>query len=225
MGQRINVGCGQRPTRGWRNFDNSFSLRLSKIRFLPGLSLKLGLLDCAQYQFISFARDNNIEYADAARRLPLADESVDVVYSSHMLDHLDREGADRFLAEAHRVMQPGATIRIAVPDIRLQVSDYNESGDADAFIGATHLCVPHLRSLPQWLGLVFVGRRNHQWMYDGRSLSLLLEKHHFVNAAVTPVGQTRITDPGPLNLEERSGDSVYVEGDKPPLSAPQKPIG
>lgn len=42
---RINIGCGQTPTNGWENFDNSFSLRLSKIPLLPDILNRLGFLE------------------------------------------------------------------------------------------------------------------------------------------------------------------------------------
>lgn len=211
---RVNIGCGQTPTRGWRNFDNSFSLRLSKIPLLPDLLHQLGFLESSQYRFIRFARENDIEYGDATKRLPIESRSVDVLYSSHMLEHLDRNEADRFLKEVFRVLRPGGIIRIVVPDIKKQVAQYNETADADAFIEATNLCVRRPRSLAQRLRLLLVGTRHHQWMYDGNSLSNLLEKHGFLKAEVLPAGQTRIHDHEPLDLRERFSESVYVEAKK-----------
>ena len=211
---RINIGCGQTPTLGWRNFDNSLSLRLAKIPLLPDFLLKLKLLESSQYQFIRFARENDIEYGDATKGLPLQDESVDVLYSSHMLEHLDRDEADKFLKDAFRVLRPGGIIRIAVPDIKKQVEQYNESGDADVFIESTHLCVRRPRSLGQRLRLLLVGTRHHQWMYDGNSLSRLLQKLGFVKTEVMPAGQTRISGHDPLDLRERVSESVYVEAEK-----------
>jgi SAM-dependent methyltransferase len=213
-GFRVNIGCGQTPTRGWRNFDNSLSLRLSKVPVLPDLLRKLGLLEDSQYQFIRFARQNDIEYGDATKGLAIQDASVDVIYSSHKLEHLDRNEAARFLNVAFRLLRPGGIIRIAVPDIKKQVAQCNEAGDAEAFIEATRLCVSRPRSPAQRLHLLWVGNRHHQWMYDGRSLRSLLEKHGFVRAEVTPAGQTKIDGYEPLDLQERVSESVYVEAEK-----------
>ena len=215
MALRINIGCGQTPTRGWRNFDNSLSLRLSKIPLLPDFLLKLKFLERPQYQFIRFARETMIEYGDATKGLPVQDESLDVLYSSHMLEHLDRNEADKFLKEAFRVLRPGGIVRIAVPDIKKKVEQYIESGDADAFIESTRLCVPRPRSLAQRLRLLLVGTRNHQWMYDGNSLCRLLQKHGFVETEVLPAGQTKISGHEPLDLQEGASESVYVEAEKP----------
>lgn len=212
---RINIGCGQSPTNGWKNFDNSFSLRLSKIPLLPDILYKTRFLDSSQYKFIKFARDNNIEYGDPTKGLPLKNKSCEVIYSSHMLEHLDRNEADRFLKEAYRVLCQNGMIRIAVPDIRRQITQYNDLGDADSFINATHMCVPRPISLAQRIRLLLVGTRHHQWMYDGNSLSRLLQKHGFIETEIMPSGKTKIPEPESLNLQERSDESVYVEAKKP----------
>jgi len=137
------------------------------------------------------------------------------LYSSHMLEHLDRNGADKFLTEAYRVLRPNGIIRIAVPDIKKQITRYNDSGDADVFVESTHMCAARPISFSQKLRLLLVGTRHHQWMYDGNSLSRLLQKHGFIEAEVIPGGKTRIPKSGPLNLQERSSESVYVEANKP----------
>jgi len=162
-----------------------------------------------------FARENGIEYGDATKGLPIQNESVDVLYASHMLEHLDKNEVGAFLREAFRVLRPCAIIRIAVPDIKKLIAQYDKCGDADALIEATHLCMSRPRSLTQRLSLLLVGTRHHQWMYDGKSLSALLQKHGFTKADVMPVGQTRILDYKPLDLLERESESVYVEAEKP----------
>ncbi len=212
---RINVGCGQNPTKGWRNFDNSLSLRLAKIPFLPELLNKARILEASQYQFIHFARSNDIEHGDVTKGLPLADGSVDVLYSSHMLEHLDREEASLFLREARRVLGSGGIIRLAVPDIHKYVQQYIESEDADAFIAGTLLCQPRPKTIIQRLSVLFVGTRHHQWMYDGVSLCRLLLEHGFVKAEVMQAGQTKTQAPEPLDLHERLSESVYVEAENP----------
>jgi len=212
---RVNIGCGQTPTSGWRNFDNSLSLRLSKIPLLPLVLLKVGLIDNPQYQFIQFARTNLIEYGDATKALPLPAGSVDVFYSSHMFEHLDQNEAGLFLEEARRLLCSGGVIRLAVPDLRKQVESYIESKDCDAFIFAIRLTQPRPRKIAQRLGILLMGTRHHQWMYDGQSLCRLLQVHGFVDPQILNAGETRIDHPQALNLHERASESVYVEAINP----------
>ncbi len=61
--------------------------------------------------------------------LPFADNEVDAVYHSHVLEHLGPEQGERMLRECYRVLRPGGILRIVVPDLeqiaRLYL-DYHE---------------------------------------------------------------------------------------------------
>lgn len=212
---RVNVGCGQTPTKGWRNFDNSISLRLSKPPLLPAVLLKIGLISEEQASFIRFARNNSIEYGDVTKGLPSASGVVDVLYSSHMLEHLDPHEVVLFLSEARRVLRAGGTIRLAVPDIRMRALEYIDTNDADAFIASTHMAHPRPKTLSKRIEMLLVGTRLHQWMYDGKSLCRLLLAHGFIDPRILKAGESQISDAQGLNLCERASDSVYVEAINP----------
>ncbi len=212
---RVNVGCGQTPTKGFRNFDNSLSLRLSKIPLLPVILERIGLISRDQASFVKFARNNSVEYGDATTGLPIQSGITDVVYSSHMFEHLDPNEAVLFLKEARRVLCPGGTIRLAVPDIRIRAVKYLQTNDADAFITSTNMASPRPKTLSNRIKTLLIGTRQHQWMYDGDSLSRSLVAQGFKSPQVLQPGESRISDPQNLNLSERAGDSVYVEATNP----------
>lgn len=215
MTKQINLGCGNTPTEGWTNYDNSWSIRLAGVPSLARWACMLGLLNRRQREFVAFAQQACIKWADVTRRIPEVDSSVAAVYSSHMLEHLDRDEASRFLKEAHRVLAPGAVIRIAVPDLRRYVDDYLATGDADNFIRRTRLAQGRPKSLGAKLNLLFIGFRHHLWMYDGESLCRQLVTIGFCEPRVMEPGTTRITRPGALDLHERMEESVFVEALKP----------
>ena len=48
---------------------------------------------------------------------PFPDESIDVVYSAHVLEHFDRVGANLFLNEIYRILKPSGILRIVVPNL------------------------------------------------------------------------------------------------------------
>lgn len=54
---------------------------------------------------------------DLSEGIPHPEGSFDVVYHSHVLEHFRRIDANRFLGECFRVLGPGGTIRVAVPDL------------------------------------------------------------------------------------------------------------
>jgi SAM-dependent methyltransferase len=212
---RLNVGCGSTPTEGWKNYDNSWSLRLARVPAIGPLFRACGLIDAGQARFIEFARHHSIQWADVTRRIPEGTHSVDVVYSSHMLEHLTPDRVQGFLMEARRVLRPAGILRLAVPDLAFHIANYMASSDADRFLAETHLVSPLPRSVAGKLRRIIVGDRHHLWMYDGTSLCSLLSNAGFVDAQVMPAGTTRIADSGPLNLAERSPESVFVEAVNP----------
>ncbi len=212
---RVNIGCGQTPTAGWKNFDNSWSIRLSSHPTATRLLSLAGFITPTRMSFLTMARRANIQWADATRRIPLETGSVDALYSSHMIEHLDRAEANRFLNEARRVLRSGGVLRLAAPDIRFHVDNYLTDLDADHFIAMTLLTRPRLRGLRAKLKYLAVGDRDHQWMYDGNSLVKLLTAVGFADARVMPAGATLISEPAALDLSERSPESVFVEALNP----------
>lgn len=208
---RVNVGCGMSPTEGWINFDNSLSVKISKFPRVTVFLHRIGMIGRSQLEYIRFCKKNTIQWAHATKHLPLPDSSAEVLYSSHMLEHLDREEVIAFLGEARRVLAIGGIIRIAVPDLEKYVEAYLKTRDADAFIESTHLCSPRPRRFADRMRLAVVGHRHHQWMYDGASLCRVLIGTGFHEVQPCEAGVSRIPNPAPLNLREREEESVYIE--------------
>lgn len=67
---------------------------------------------------------------DVRKGLPFADRIFDAVYCSHVLEHLDRSAARDLLAQMHRVLAPGGTIRVVVPDLEAIAREYLRLLDA-----------------------------------------------------------------------------------------------
>jgi len=56
---------------------------------------------------------------DVSKRIPWPDNSVDLIYSSHFIEHLSGEEGDIFLSECKRVLKPEGIGRISCPDSEL----------------------------------------------------------------------------------------------------------
>jgi len=65
-----------------------------------------------------------VQYYDIRNRLPFSDNSVDVVYHSHVLEHLGKSEGQKFIAECLRVLRSGGIIRIAIPDLEQICREY-----------------------------------------------------------------------------------------------------
>jgi hypothetical protein len=132
-----------------------------------------------------------------------------------MLEHLDKQEAMEFLMEARRVLKHEGIIRLAVPDLRRMIADYETDGDADRLVSRTQLAHTRPQTLLQKLRWLFVAdRSHHRCMYDANSLALLLAKAGFSHVVVQPAGSTMIPNPGDLNLREREDESLYVEAQR-----------
>lgn len=215
MATRVNIGCGGAPTAGWINYDNSPAVWLARSRPLAWLLRAVGMIDAGNLEFIDRCRGLDIRHADGSKRIPQASGSVDVVYSSHMIEHLDRREAGRFLAECRRVLKPGGILRLAVPDLRWSILEYMEKGDADQFIAQLQFDIDKPRGLAGRLRRLVSGGRGHHWMYDGASLGRLVAGSGFGAIEIVPAGHTRLADPGTLDLREREGESLYLEARRP----------
>lgn len=211
---RVNVGCGQTPTPGWQKYDNSLSIRIAKRSLLVGLLGKTGIFTAGTRSYLSFAKNADIRWADATRHIPLGDKSAEVVYSSHMVEHLDRDEVAQFLREAHRVLAPGGVIRVVVPDLKMRVHQYVVDGDADKLMERIRLSPRSRRTFTDRIRYLATGDRQHMWMYDGPSLVRVLSAAGFRDAVVLQAGETTIRSPGALDLCERADESVYVEARK-----------
>jgi len=215
MSLNLNIGCGDTPTKGWRNYDNSWSVRLAKNNVLTYVLRETGVFSASQLKFITFSENANILWANGIKRIPENDSTADAVYSSHMIEHIEKDDVSLFFKEVRRILKSGGIIRLAVPDIKLQAEKYIQDGDADNFIETTSLTRKYPKTFIDKIKYLIIGDRNHQWMYDGKSLCKLLSSAGFNEPCILEPGLTTIPDPGMLNLKERLSESVYVEACNP----------
>lgn len=112
----LNLGCGVRTHPDWVNID--FSLR-SRLRSVPLLRDLFGGPNPPGY----------VNY-DLRHGIPYPDASATVVYSSHVLEHLDPGDARGFVVEMRRALRPGGIVRIVVPDLEVAARRYLTALDA-----------------------------------------------------------------------------------------------
>lgn len=60
--------------------------------------------------------------------IPFEDESITEIYSSHLLEHLQKRDIDRTLAEWFRVLEQGGGLEIEVPDLKYCVEEWLRVG-------------------------------------------------------------------------------------------------
>ncbi len=158
---------------------------------------------------------------DITRGLPFADASLRGVFSEHCLEHFSQPAALAILRETRRVLAPGGTLRLVVPDAELYLRAYNchLAGDRSASFPFQSDEERH----PLWSPLASVNRVfyqdreslfGHRHMYDFALLRLMLE--HCGYAAVSRRRFGEGTDPRLLiDTLARECESLYVEAQRP----------
>lgn len=68
--------------------------------------------------------DGAVESHNLLEELPFDDDSVDVIYHSHVLEHFTQGDARTFLGHCHRKLKPGGVIRVVVPDLENICREY-----------------------------------------------------------------------------------------------------
>jgi len=61
---------------------------------------------------------------DLRHGIPFDEGSFDVVHHFHLLEHIDREAVAAFLGECPRVLKPGGSLRVVVPDLEIWSKRY-----------------------------------------------------------------------------------------------------
>lgn len=217
----INIGCGSRVTKGFINYDNSFSLQLKNLPlFFIKFLYKVRIIARQHYEYIKFVKDNDIIYCDARIKIPLKNYTVNNVYSSHTLEHLRYEDSDKFLNECFRVLKKDGGIRLIVPNLRLKIEDYIKLKDADDFffkLGIFHDSHIKFNKFKSFIRNFINDGIGHKHMYDENSIKKKLIKNGFKNPKILEAGQTSLKNLGELDLYERNNSeskSLYVEAYK-----------
>lgn len=87
-------------------------------------------------------RHPSVLQCDVVRGIPFGDDHFDVVYHSHMLEHIRRRDVQPFLQECRRVLKPGGILRVATPDLErlceLYLDRVRGATTADALAASDH---------------------------------------------------------------------------------------
>tara|TARA_Y100001938_G_scaffold133132_1_gene192182 strand:+ start:2173 stop:2736 length:564 start_codon:yes stop_codon:yes gene_type:complete len=111
-------------------------------------------------------------------KLPYEDETVDLIYASHVLEYFDREEAIDVLTEWTRVLKKGGVLRIAVPDFESMAIMYVmgkntlDNTKLSSFLG------PLYGKMQMGDDIIY-----HKTVYDFEELSTLLSSAGIQNIA------------------------------------------
>ena len=174
----VHYGCGQCAPPEWKNFDVSPTLRIQNTPVL-GWLLRSNL---------GQVFDKNVQYGDITKGLPgIKDNSVDGAYCSHVLEHMSLGDFRKAIANTYKMLKPGGTFRLIMPDIKVLVDDYladKAKGDPEACIRFIKRTIMGMDERPATLkgrAKQAFGYLGHLWLWDNESAINELQKVGFKN--------------------------------------------
>jgi predicted SAM-dependent methyltransferase len=201
---KVNLGCGLAVAAGWINVDASLNaLVASWPRMMHKLLYRLSGSNryYSLEQYCDLLEHHVFMHHDLSHSIPLKDETADFVYSSHFLEHLFRQDAERLLKDCYRVLKPGGMVRACVPDLAYAISLY-VAGEKEQML-SNYFFVEDKES--------FLAR--HKFMYDFELLKTLLENIGF--SQVTRCSYREGSTPDIAVLDNRPDETLFVEAVKP----------
>jgi len=198
-GVLVNVGCGPHGQEGWIN------------------------IDCAPAKGVTCVRD-------CRTSLPLPTGSARGIFTEHFFEHLDYyEEAPRFLVECRRVLEPGGTLRVIVPDggkyLRAYVDDgwdslrsfssltsWDPTSEERPF--STLREVLPFRTKMEVINYHFRQMGVHRFSYDYETLAELLAQCGFESVTVREYRMSALPDLA-IDRDFRAAESLVVEATAP----------
>jgi len=79
----------------------------------------------------------HVDYVASADKLDMFDnDSVDLIYACHVLEHFGRQEIEHVLREWYRVLKVGCVLRLAVPDFEKLAEVYQKTKDIRLILGS-----------------------------------------------------------------------------------------
>jgi predicted SAM-dependent methyltransferase len=156
---------------------------------------------------------------DVRENLPFGEGTVSMIYSEHFFEHLEYPTEVlHLLRESMRVLEPGGTFSVGVPDAEETLFQYAQ-GQLPALLQGWSQD-KNLQWFPPWvwttpmhcINFFFRQGREHKYAYDFETLARVLKEGHFVDIK-------RRDFQLDTDSEDRRDGTLYVDARKPSKTA------
>lgn len=139
--------------------------------------------------------------------IPLPENSVDRIYSSHLLEHIPYQELLRFIDECYRVLKVGGEMSVCVPNAGLYIHAYASGRNFRRPGEGYKAALVDTGSGLDQVNFVAYMAGQHHYMFDEENLVNTVKKSPF------SVVELRDFD-NSLDMEERRFESVYARAIK-----------
>ena len=144
---------------------------------------------------------------DLVQPLPLPDNSVSMIYSSHVLEHFRYHDLMRLLAECRRVLRPAGRLSVAVPNARIYLEAYSSPGNFDADLYCQWKPAFNYHSKIDYVNYMAYMDIHHKHMFDEEHLLAILQSAEFVEVRLREFDPT-------IDRKDRDYESIYADAFK-----------
>ncbi|HEX4373696.1 MAG TPA: methyltransferase domain-containing protein [Puia sp.] len=136
--------------------------------------------------------------------IPFPDKSVEMIYSSHLFEHLTFQQTAALLKECKRVLVPGGVFSICVPNARLYLEAYVKR-DKEFWTSKPSYWEPGFNNttIIDYVNYVAYMDWEHKYMFDEENLIYILTMNGFKDAKLRDFDSA-------LDLPDRQHESIYV---------------
>ena len=200
---KLNLGCGLEVHKNYINVD--FSPHAFLANFPDFIKKRLfSISGASKYysveEYLNIINNHKFLYYDLTKSIPAENKSVDAIYTSHFLEHIDYEDAKEFIKECFRALRDNGIIRISIPDLDIAKKQLNDGNNYE--------------TLKKFF---FTYENNndfsrHKFMYNFVSLKKLLEDCGFAQVSKCEYKKGNLEEA--KYLDNREDESLFVEAIK-----------
>jgi predicted SAM-dependent methyltransferase len=202
------LGALRKHRRGVHNARKYAKSKALKLNVGCGDNLKTGWVN------IDLSANADLQL-DMREPIPLPNGSAEIIYSEHFLEHLNYpDDTQRFLNESFRVLEPGGTFSVGVPDSGCALFAYANAHDRRQ--GVPNPWTPDwCETWMEHINFLFRQGFEHRFAYDFETMERALKEAGFVEIRQREFASD-IDDP------IREAGTLYVNAMKP-LTKPAEP--
>jgi glycosyltransferase involved in cell wall biosynthesis len=145
---------------------------------------------------------HNLKYG-----IPLNNDSVDIIYCSHLLEHIPYTNLSLLILECFRVLKKGGLLSVAVPNAGFYIDAYSSK---KFFRSADSYYQPYIVNTGSYMDqlnyIAYMGGE-HCYLFDEQNLQNTLRIANFSNVKLREFDPT-------LDYLERDFESIYAEAIK-----------
>ena len=153
---------------------------------------------------------SSVIHLNARKRFPFDNNTLDYIFSEHMIEHVSYADGRQMLKECNRVLRTNGRIRISTPDLQFLIDLYSEQKTTlqeDYIKWASDAFVKNGECSDTMVINNFVRDWGHLFIYDEKTLRRSLELSGFVD-----VIRYKIRESGDRNLRNLENETRMPAG-------------